>query len=359
MFKSLPQRIVTSILLLSLISFLDLFISFEISTAVFYVFPIILFSYQDEISFRYSILFASVSALSWGLIDYTTHIYSHETYRAYNWISRYAMFFLTATVTNRYYIEKKLQKIISLQKNELEETNKQLVRTNDKLNKFIGIAAHDIRNPVGAIQMMSEMILEDETVKPDIKNWVGMIKESAASSLQILNDTLNVSQIQSGTIQLNLTDNDYIRFVNDCLVMNNYLAERKKQTISFESAIPSLRVSFDRGRMTQVINNLITNAIKYSETNTAIKVTIRLAGEQGEFVLTTVLDQGLGIEEKFHAKLFDPFITTNNQPTDNESKTGLGLAIVKKIVEMHRGNINFISKPGKGSEFFFTIPIKQ
>jgi signal transduction histidine kinase len=347
MFKSLPQRIVTSILLLSLISFLDLFISFEINTAIFYVLPIAIFSYQDKISFRYSFLFATISALCWGTIDYTTHIYSHDAYRAYNWISRYAMFFLVAAFINRYYIEKQLKKIISLQKATLEENNKDLVLLNDKLNKFVGVAAHDIRNPVGAIQMMSEMILEDETLAPEQKNWVRMIKDSAANSLQILNDTLNISQIQSGTLQLNMTIGDYIGFVKDCLVMNNYLAERKQQTISFESGIPSLQVNFDKGRMTQAINNLITNAIKYSETNTAIKVTIVLAGERNELVLTRVIDQGLGIEEKFHARLFDPFIT----------KTGLGLAIVKKIVEMHHGSIDFISEVGKGSEFFFTLPI--
>jgi signal transduction histidine kinase len=74
-------------------------------------------------------------------------------------------------------------------------------------------------------------------------------------------------------------------------------------------------------------------------------------------LVTNIVDQGLGIDEKFHATLFDPFVTTNNKPTNNESSTGLGLAIVKKIVELHHGTIGFTSEKGKGSSFYFTIPV--
>ncbi len=75
-------------------------------------------------------------------------------------------------------------------------------------------------------------------------------------------------------------------------------------------------------------------------------------------ILTEVIDQGMGIDAKFHDKIFEPFIMTSNIPTDNESKTGLGLAIAKKIVELHLGSIAFTSEKGKGSDFYFTLPVQ-
>jgi signal transduction histidine kinase len=201
------------------------------------------------------------------------------------------------------------------------------------------------------------MVLEDKTLSVDTLQWVNMIKSSATNSLQILNDTLNISQIQSGTIQLNMAQTDYIKFIEESRTMNKYLADKKKQTLVFESSINSVTVSIDKARLLQVINNLLTNAIKYSNPNTTITIKVDYADDAHTQIKTQVIDQGLGIEEKYHAKLFDPFTTTNNKPTNNESKTGLGLAIVKKIVELHQGSIDFTSEVGKGSNFFFTIPV--
>lgn len=96
---------------------------------------------------------------------------------------------------------------------------------------------------------------------------------------------------------------------------------------------------------------------KYSNSDTTITVKVNYIDKKKNQVLTSVIDQGLGIDEKYHATLFIPFTTTANKPTSNESSTGLGLAIVKRIVELHKGTIAFTSEKGKGSNFFFTIPI--
>jgi signal transduction histidine kinase len=266
---------------------------------------------------------------------------------------------LAAILANRFVVEITQRQIISTQKSELENTNNQLLSANNELNKFIGMAAHDIRNPVGSIQILSEMLLEDESLSPEMKDLVEMIKTSADNSIHILNDTLNISKIQSGTIALNIAKSNYIKFVQESLFLNNHLAVRKHQTIKFESTLSSLEVDFDKTRLMQVIINLLTNAIKYSEPNTEIIVQVGYSGDNNEFVLNRVIDNGLGIDEKYHSTLFDPFTTTSNKTTDNESKTGLGLAIVKIIVELHNGTIGFTSEKGKGSEFYFSIPVSH
>lgn len=109
--------------------------------------------------------------------------------------------------------------------------------------------------------------------------------------------------------------------------------------------------------MLQIINNLVTNAIKYSEKNKTILVRISWTNETQTEVLTEVIDEGIGIDEKYHEILFDPFVTTSNMTTANESTTGLGLAIVQKLVHMHGGTLQFSSEKGKGSNFSFTLPL--
>lgn len=348
--KTLQQRIILSFLLLLIVGLADYFVSFEISAAAFYMIPIVVFSYQDSLRRSYSIFFAMLAWVVWMEIDYHTHPYSELKYLAINWFFRTALFLVTAIVANRFFRERDQRRIISEQKTQLEQANAQL-------NKFIGVAAHDIRNPVGSIQMMAELLLEDEHIPKDKKEFVALIHATAQHSLQILNDTLNISKIQSGVIELNTAETEYISFIKGIVLLNKQLAEKKKQTLSLETEIASVTLLFDKTRISQVMNNLITNAIKYSEHNKAIIVKISYSDETHSSILTEVIDHGLGIDQKDYATLFDPFTTTSNKPTNNESKTGLGLAIAKKIVELHEGKIGFRSEKGIGSDFYFTLPV--
>ena len=352
MFKSIQIRITVAIILLILISVFDYQVVYEINLSIFYLIPIVIFSYQKKLPFYYSILFACISSVSWSVIDYLTHQYTEDIYRLINHITRLIISIIAAITVHQYFVEKELQKIISNQKDELTDTNKEL-------NKLIGMAAHDIRNPVGSIKMVADMYLEKEGIPEADREWIRMIQTAANNSLQILNDTLNISKIQSGTIALNITKSDYIQFVKDCVAANNYLAVNKNQIIIFETAIDYIEIGFDHTRMSQVVNNLLTNAIKYSNAHTTVTVKIFYDSKSPNQIVTSIIDQGLGIDEKYHATLFNPFTTTENQPTQNESSTGLGLAIVKKIVEVHKGTIGFTSEKGKGSNFFFAIPINK
>ena len=352
-------RITLSFLILIIIGITDYHLPVEANTTLFYYLPIFVFSYSDSIRLKYAIFFAVLASIVWGIVDNATHVYNTEDIFLYNVLSRTFSFSLVAVVLNRFFIEKQLRRTITEQKQLQELSNEKLKKANEELNRFVGMAAHDIRNPVGAIQMMSEMLMEDESMNKESKEFVGMIQSTAANSLQILNDTLNISQIQSGTIQLKITDTDYIAFIRDCIRQNEHLATRKQQTIQFDPAVTFAYISFDKGRLLQAVSNLLTNAIKYSDTHTTIVVNVSYTGHNHRFIKTEVIDQGLGIDEQFHASLFDPFKTTDNKPTGNEAKTGLGLAIVKKIVELHHGKIDFTSTVGKGSTFFFTIPVAQ
>lgn len=344
------QRVILGFVLLPLVGLFDYVTSFEINTAIFYILPLIVFAYQAAYPLWYSICFAGLASLVWGVVDISTHVYSHDKYQIVNWISRTVFFLITVLAANRFCMEKKQRKTISDQKRSIEKSNEQL-------NKMLGIAAHDIRNPVGAIQSLSEMLLADPQLSPEAKALAEHIKTSAKHSLEILNHTLNISQIRSGTLVLNREQADYIAYVKQCLLPNEHLAAAKGQRIVFETEIDSVVLSFDQARVLQIINNLVSNAIKYSEKNRTIRVRVNWSDPGRREVRTEVIDEGMGIDEKYHSVLFDPFVTTPNKTTGNESTTGLGLAIVKKLVEMHGGALGFTSDKGKGSSFFFTLPV--
>ncbi|BFG71662.1 hypothetical protein KACHI17_25430 [Sediminibacterium sp. KACHI17] len=346
--RSVGKRIAISIGLLFCIAFLDLFISPEVTIAPLYVIPLILFADEERISSTYCILFAILIPFIWSFIDYHKHDYTKELFHIVNALTKG---FLTVILV----IGIRQYKFLKATKIELAASKESLEQTNSELNKFIGMAAHDIRNPIGSILMCTEMMLEDENTAEESKEWLSMIRITAQNSLDIVSDTLNISKIQSGTIDLVIQKLDYKQLINDVVVSNQFMANQKGQKIIVKAEDTQLEVNCDKGRITQVLNNLITNAIKYSEKNTEIE--IQIAKNNGETIKTSIIDHGLGIDAKYHDKLFDPFVTTDNKPTNNESKTGLGLAIVKKIVELHHGNIGFTSEVGKGSTFFFELPV--
>jgi signal transduction histidine kinase len=354
---TLPQRLIISFALLFLIGYLDSLISVQLNSAIFYLIPIIILSYQKKLSQNHIVYFCILAGIIWGIVDFKTHEYTNQLFFFINWLSRFVLFMLTGIYYSRLTNAKEQRRTIATQKKSLEEANTKLLQLNSQLNKFIGVAAHDIRNPVGNIQMMSELILEDNTISESSKGLINMIHKSSKNALYILSDTLNISQIESGTIKLNLTKSDYLKFIKETIAFNEQLAKRKNQTINVVTSLDSIVCTFDESRTAQVINNLVTNALKYSEFNTTIIIRVGYLTNEKQEILTEVLDQGMGIDEKFHDKIFEPFIMTNNIPTNNESKTGLGLAISKKIVELHHGKIDFTSEKGKGSNFFFTLPI--
>jgi signal transduction histidine kinase len=350
MSNALTIRLTGSVLLLIGIGFFDYHTSFELSTAAFYLFPILIFSYQDKLRLWVSVAFALICAAVYGWVDTDIHPYSNDRFFIFNLSLRVLLCIAAAIVSNRFYLEKKQRTTIAQQKIDLEISNEQL-------NRFIGVAAHDIRNPVGSIQMMAELMLDDESLNAGNRENIQLIHDAAANSLLILNDTLNISKVQSGTLALKKELQDYIVFIKDVLRMTGHLAVKKQQNLTLESPDQPCMVSFDKARLSQVVNNLLTNAIKYSEKGTT--VLIRISSTGNKMLLTEVIDQGPGIDEKFHEHLFDPFTTTDNKPTNNESKTGLGLTIAKKMVELHGGEIGFSSTKGKGSVFYFTIPAEQ
>jgi signal transduction histidine kinase len=171
----------------------------------------------------------------------------------------------------------------------------------------------------------------------------------------LINDLLDISAIESGHITLERCMVDITVPIIRSVEINGMFASKKNMSIAINCQEQLPQVFADINRIEQVINNLLSNAIKYSQPGTDIAV--RLYHENNE-VIISVADQGPGIPEKEQHKLFQAFGKTSVRPASKkESSTGLGLLIVKKIMEAHEGRVWLLSEPGKGTEFFFSLPV--
>jgi signal transduction histidine kinase len=248
----------------------------------------------------------------------------------------------------------KLISELASQKKKIERQNVELKRLNDLKNTFLGIAAHDLRNPLANIKMIAELLTSDEnplTVGENLE-LLSEIHEQTEYMLTLLNDILDVTQIESGKLELLIQQIPARDFLEDVIKRQDRLAEYKHTHVVLEQ-VAAGHISADKLRLRQVLDNLISNAIKFSPEKTTVRVHATHLDTAWHFDVT---DQGPGISKKDRQRLFTDFGRLSAKPTAGEKSTGLGLAICKRIVAAHGGKIGVESRPGQGSTFWFTLP---
>jgi signal transduction histidine kinase len=240
---------------------------------------------------------------------------------------------------------------------ELQKKNSELTRLSELKNHLLGMAAHDLRTPLGAVRNLSEFVLDEagDSLSAEHVEFLEIINNSSSFMLSLLDDLLDVARIEAGKLDLDFQPTDIISLIQSCVQINNSLAKKKEIQIILENPQSMPLVEMDPMKIEQVMHNLLTNAVKFSPEETMIRVSVSLDRDQ---VRVAVADQGPGIPEEDIKKLFQPFSKTSVQATGGEKSTGLGLAIVKKIIQGHRGNIWVESAVNQGSTFFFTLPLK-
>ncbi len=253
------------------------------------------------------------------------------------------------TRTLRYAIERKEQELA------LARKNAELGRLNELKTHFLGMAAHDLRNPLAVIMTASSFLLEGEDGLPVEKRqeFLRLIQSNSEFMMRLIDDLLDFARIQSGELQIELAEVDLEELVEKNVEQNRMIAGNKGIEIELRKNGTLPVVQVDARRIEQVLNNLISNAVKFSHSGT--KVEVRLEQED-DGVVVAVKDQGPGIPAEDMGKLFKPFQKTSVRSTAGERSTGLGLAICRKIVEAHKGKIWAESEKDKGSTFFFWLP---
>ncbi len=247
-----------------------------------------------------------------------------------------------------------VEKEVQTRTEELTRANQKLVELNDLKNKFLGMASHDLRNPLASIRGFSKYLLEKgKQVKEETREeFLTTIKTVSGNMLELISNLLDISVIESGQLKLKPEIASMQKLVEEKIHLQQILADKKNISLHTEFEDVS-EFSFDASRMGQVVDNLLSNAVKYSPPEKDVYVRLNCKEDKVRF---SVQDQGPGITHEERDKLFQHFQKLSAKPTGGESSSGLGLAIAQRIVEEHGGSIGVESQPGEGANFFFELP---
>ncbi len=247
------------------------------------------------------------------------------------------------------------QKIVEHTYN-LVETNKALIKLNQDKNEFLGIAAHDLKNPLSAIKGWAEMIIEeyDDMPKSEIIEVSQLILNSSRQMFELIRNLLDVNAIESGEIHAKLSRVDILPTVQEVVSCYNERAKTKSIILQLHQKNNQYNAFVDKGTVHQILDNLISNAVKYSPYGKHID--IRMC-ESDKMVCCEIKDEGQGLSVFDQKQLFNKFTRLTPKPTGNEHSNGLGLFIVKKLVEAMHGKVWCKSELGNGTSFFVEFPL--
>lgn len=240
---------------------------------------------------------------------------------------------------------------------QLLQANTALTETNQKLNQFVGMASHDLRNPLSVILGLAKLLLREGQAVPPTdqqRRALASIQSSADFMLRLVNNLLDVSRIEAGELHLERRSTDLAALVAENISLNRFLAEEKHINIVLDTERDLPRLDIDPDKIEQVLNNLISNALKFSDPETTVRVQLK---REAETVQLIVSDQGAGIPPAELDKLFKPFGRTSVRSTRGEKSTGLGLVISKQVVDGHGGRIVVQSEVGRGTTMTVILPL--
>jgi signal transduction histidine kinase len=239
---------------------------------------------------------------------------------------------------------------------EIQDKSRQLAEASQHKSQFLANMSHELRTPLNAILGYTELIA-DGVYGPPSEKMLGVLKRLESNGkhlLGLINDVLDLSKIEAGQLKLDLADYSFESVAQTVYSVVEPLAADKKLALKAEVAPDLPPGRGDERRLTQVLLNLVGNAIKFTD---AGEVAIKVAAANDSFSIA-VHDTGPGISAVDQAKLFQEFQQADNSITKKKGGTGLGLAISKRIIEMHGGRIWVDSAVGQGSTFAFTIPMR-
>jgi len=238
---------------------------------------------------------------------------------------------------------------------EIEEKGKELEIANKHKSEFLANMSHELRTPLNAILGFTELIIDNiyGDVPDKIKEVLERVEKNGRHLLSLINDVLDLSKIEAGRLKLSISDYSMQSVIETAVTSVEALALEKKLELNAIISDDMSKGKGDEQRISQVILNLVGNAIKFTDQGS---VTIETMIKNQDFIVT-VSDTGLGLSEEDQQKIFEEFRQADGSSTRKKGGTGLGLSISKKIVEMHKGNIGVESTLGEGSTFWFSLPI--
>ncbi len=258
---------------------------------------------------------------------------------------------------------------------EIQEKNRELYRLEHLKSEFVSIVSHELRTPITPLNTSIDIMLSGRAgvLTPAMTKFLEMSKNNVKTFQQIINDLLDMSKIEAGKMDYKFASTNIEKSIEFIKTQQNNVAEEKGLTLTTHYDENFAPVFADASRIHQVLNNLLSNALKFTKAGGNIDISTKIVDASeitcpkcfedqikklhGKYVQVCVKDEGIGIEEENLTKVFDQFQQVENSLQRNAGGTGLGLPIVRKILDAHNGAIWVDSKINEGSKFYFVLPV--
>lgn len=242
--------------------------------------------------------------------------------------------------------------------NSVIQSVEQIAKVNKMKSDFISIVSHQLKTPPTEISWEIELLLEE--YKGELNNKqleiISSISEANRRIVKLTNELLDVARFDQGRFILNKEKINIAEIIREVIQNNLIMARANNIRIEFSNSGTIPEIIGDKKRIGVVVDNFLTNAIKYTKEKGKVSIEAR---QQGDNLVVSVKDNGVGIPESQKDKVFDKFFRSDNAAKYNTEGSGLGLFIAKKIIESSKGKIWFDSKESRGSAFYFSLPIIQ
>jgi signal transduction histidine kinase/DNA-binding response OmpR family regulator len=249
------------------------------------------------------------------------------------------------------------QAIVKL-RNRLREQNQELKEALQAKSYFLANMSHEIRTPMNGVIGMLDLALHTH-LPDDARRYLGIAQSSANALLTIINDILDFSKMEAGKLRIEPVDFDLEQLVNEAIVAFSAKAEAKNLELILDMAPGTpLQIRADPVRLRQILNNLVANALKFTERGEIVVAVEPRQSPGGLELLWSVKDSGIGIAKEKQLELFASFTQADASTTRLYGGTGLGLAICRQLCQLMGGSIGVESESGRGSRFFFTLPVE-
>jgi signal transduction histidine kinase len=254
-------------------------------------------------------------------------------------------------------MQQRLEEDLRRHNEALEEENRRVQEVNRLKSEFVSVVSHELRTPLTAISGYLDLLLEDQRGQvANLRETLGIVKRNTDRLMKLLNDLLDLSRIESGTVELNPTAVDVMALIAEVVSLLRPQIEAKGQQLAVNQAEALPLVWGDPERIRQILINLLSNAYKYTPPGGHVWVT---AEREEGWVRVDVRDNGVGLSPDEQTHLFDKFFRARQVGAQEVGGAGLGLPIARLLVEMHGGQITVTSAPGQGATFSFTLPAAE
>ncbi|WP_407355822.1 PAS domain-containing sensor histidine kinase [Methanolobus sp. WCC5] len=229
---------------------------------------------------------------------------------------------------------------------------------NEIKSKFLASMSHELRTPLTSVIGFSEALIRGDAgkINDEQRHYLTYIEKSGMHLLKLINELLDISKIESGKMELNLEEVSLNNVFSEVENMVYPMASCKNIKLQFNTFSHDTVLQADSNKLKQILLNLLSNAIKFTPEHGSVNVDSMLIDGS---IRISVSDTGIGIPYEQQQKVFEPFTQVNSPLSRDNNGTGLGLALVKSFVELHNGDIDLESEPGRGSKFTFSIPLED